>query len=185
MWRLTCLPMGWSGSAYYFCKITHVFTNYIRRPMSPTLTSIPALRRPSRRYLRNTRRHGTRMLPYTDDLLFLAGSYQAAVLLRTHVDALLTRLGLQRNPKKGIWTPTQIGDHLGLTVDFERADSVPPWTSLTSSPSKPLLYSAQQHRPHDGYLRDSKWNSRARPTCSSSTSSSRPPVSFSSNSTTS
>jgi hypothetical protein len=21
-WRLACLPMGWSGSAYYFCKFT-------------------------------------------------------------------------------------------------------------------------------------------------------------------
>jgi hypothetical protein len=22
LWRLACLPMGWSGSAYYFCKLT-------------------------------------------------------------------------------------------------------------------------------------------------------------------
>jgi hypothetical protein len=21
LWRLACLPMGWSGSAYYFCKL--------------------------------------------------------------------------------------------------------------------------------------------------------------------
>jgi hypothetical protein len=31
MCRLACLPMGWSGSAYYFCKLTQVFTNHLRR----------------------------------------------------------------------------------------------------------------------------------------------------------
>jgi hypothetical protein len=27
LWRLACLPMGRSGSAYYFCKVTRTFTN--------------------------------------------------------------------------------------------------------------------------------------------------------------
>jgi hypothetical protein len=53
-----------------------------------------------------------------DDFLFLADSYHDTVLLRQRVEALLTRLDLQRNPKKGVWTPTQVGDHLGLTVDL-------------------------------------------------------------------
>jgi hypothetical protein len=35
MWRLAYLPMGWSWSAYYFCKLTHVFINYLRRPPPP------------------------------------------------------------------------------------------------------------------------------------------------------
>jgi hypothetical protein len=30
LWRLACLPMGWSGSACYFCKLTQVFTNHLR-----------------------------------------------------------------------------------------------------------------------------------------------------------
>jgi hypothetical protein len=50
--------------------------------------------------------------------LFLADSYDAALLLRQRVEAMLTLLGLYRNPKKGIWTPTQVRDHLGLTADF-------------------------------------------------------------------
>jgi hypothetical protein len=53
------------------------------------------------------------------DFLFLADSYQDALLLRLRVQALLDSLGLQRNPKKGVWTPTQVGDHLGLTADLQ------------------------------------------------------------------
>jgi hypothetical protein len=55
MWRLACLPMGWSGSAYYFCKLTHVFTNYLRRPPSPTPATAPTSGRPSKRFLQNAR----------------------------------------------------------------------------------------------------------------------------------
>jgi hypothetical protein len=54
-----------------------------------------------------------------DDFLFLADSYQDALLLRHRVHALLDSLGLQRNSKKGVRTPTQVGDHLGLTVDLQ------------------------------------------------------------------
>jgi hypothetical protein len=116
LWRLAFLPMGWSGSAYYFCKLTHVFTNHLRRPppLVPASTLVGV--RPSKRFLRNARWRGTRMLPYMDDSIFLADSYNAALLLRQRVEALLEQLGLPRNPKKGVWTPKQVGDHLGLTV---------------------------------------------------------------------
>jgi hypothetical protein len=49
----------------------------------------------------------------------LADSYHDALLVRLRVEALLNLLGLQRNPKKGVWTPTQVGDHLGLTFDLQ------------------------------------------------------------------
>jgi hypothetical protein len=55
-----------------------------------------------------------------DDFQFLADSYEDALLLRQRVHALLDSLGLQRNPKKGVSTPTQIGDHLGFTVELQR-----------------------------------------------------------------
>jgi hypothetical protein len=113
LWRLACLPMGWSGSAYYFCKLTQVFTNHLRSPPPPTPASTPTRpRRPSKRFLRNARWRDTRLLPCMADFLFLADSYDDA-LLRQRVQALLDSLGLQRNPKKGVWTPTQVGDHLG------------------------------------------------------------------------
>jgi hypothetical protein len=50
------------------------------------------------------------------DFMFMAHSREAALLLRDRVEALLHRLGLQRNPKKGLWDPTQVGDYLGLTI---------------------------------------------------------------------
>jgi hypothetical protein len=55
VWRLACLPMSWSGSFYYFFKLAHMFTNYPCRPTNPTPTSTHAMRRPSSRFLRNTR----------------------------------------------------------------------------------------------------------------------------------
>jgi hypothetical protein len=121
MWRLACLPMGWFGSAYYFCKLKQVFTNNLRRPPLPTPASTPERARPSKRFLRNARWRGTRLLPYMDDFLFLADSFHDALLLRQRIEALLNSLGLQRNPKKGVWTPTQVGDLIGLTVDLQHA----------------------------------------------------------------
>jgi hypothetical protein len=109
LWRLACLPMGWSGSAYYFCKLTQVYTNYLRRPPPYTLAAAPTTRRPSKRFLINNRWRGTRLLSYMDDFVFLADSYNAALQLRQRVEALLKQLGLLRNPKKGLWTPTQVG----------------------------------------------------------------------------
>jgi hypothetical protein len=53
-----------------------------------------------------------------DDFMFMANSREAALILRNRVEALLHRLGLQRNPNKGHWEPTQVGDHLGLTIDL-------------------------------------------------------------------
>jgi hypothetical protein len=118
LWRLACLPMGWSGSAYYLCKLTKVFSNHLRRPPPLAPTASPVGNRPTKRLLRNARWRGTRLLPYMDDFLFLADSYNAALLLRQRVDALLEQLGLQRSPIKGVWTPNQVGDHLGLTVSL-------------------------------------------------------------------
>jgi hypothetical protein len=102
LWRLACLPMGWLSSAYYFCKLIQVFTNYLRRPPPPTPATTPSRGRSSRRFLRNARWRGTRLLPYIDDFLFLADSYNVVVLLRQRVEALLEQLGLQRSTKTNV-----------------------------------------------------------------------------------
>jgi len=122
LWRLACLPMGWSGSAYYFCKLTQVFTNYLRRAPTPMTAGSETPYKPSRRFLRNVRWRGVRLLPYMDDFLFMASSYDAALLLRDRIETLLNRLGLQRNPDKGLWQPTQVGTHLGMTVDLLKGE---------------------------------------------------------------
>jgi hypothetical protein len=118
LWHLACLQMGWSGSAYYFCKLIDVFTNYLRGPPPPSPATILTVGRPSKRFLRNALWLGTRLLPYMDDFLFIADSYIAALFFQQRIEAMLAQMGLQRNLKKGVWIPTQVGDHLGLTVDL-------------------------------------------------------------------
>eukprot|EP00873_Tetraselmis_striata_P042594 jgi/Tetstr1/462858/TSEL_007807.t1 len=55
-----------------------------------------------------------------DNILFLADSREAALELRARLDTMPDRLGLLRNPNKGVWEPTQVGPHLGLIVDLQR-----------------------------------------------------------------
>jgi hypothetical protein len=57
-----------------------------------------------------------------DDFMFMASSYEASLLLRDRVETLLHHLGLQRNPDKGLWEPTQVGNHLGLTIDLLKGE---------------------------------------------------------------
>jgi hypothetical protein len=114
--------MGWSGSAYYFCKLTHAFTNYLRRLAKPPIARTATSHKPSRSILRNIRWRGIRLAPYMDDFMCMAHSREATLLLRDRVEALLHRLGLQRNPKKGLWEPTHLGDHLGLTIDLQNCE---------------------------------------------------------------
>jgi hypothetical protein len=57
-----------------------------------------------------------------DDFVFMANSREAALILRDLIEAVLHRLGLQRNPDKGMWEPTLVGDHLGLTIDLQTSE---------------------------------------------------------------
>jgi hypothetical protein len=84
-----------------------------------------------------------------DDFLFLADSYQDALLLRQCVDALLGSLGLRRNPKKGVWTPTQVGDYLGLTVDLQLGIFRAPPAKLQQL-AQHASFSAERLRTPDG-----------------------------------
>jgi hypothetical protein len=125
MYRLAGLPMGWKCSNYYFCRLTEVIIQHLREPVSnptghnPHMSANQHPKRPraSRRYLRNSRCIGARLLPYMDDFLFFTDIIDAALLLRDGAASLLYRLGLGRNPKKGHWEPTQICEHLGLHID--------------------------------------------------------------------
>jgi hypothetical protein len=89
-----------------------------------------------------------------DEFLFLTDSYHDALLLRQRVEALLDSLGLQRNPKKGVWTPTQVGDHLRLIVDLQ--------LGMFRAPPAKLLQLAQQAS--SSLLRRAASNARWLPT---------------------
>jgi hypothetical protein len=109
LYKLAGLPIGWKCSSYYFCRLTEVFIRHLREPLpNPTghnpglaTNQQPTRATPSRRYLRNSRWRGARLLPYMDDFLFFADIRDAALQLRDRVACLLDRLGLGRNPKKG------------------------------------------------------------------------------------
>jgi hypothetical protein len=51
------------------------------------------------------------------DEYFLADIKDASLQLRDRVVALLDRLGLRHNPKKGHWEPTQICEHVGFHIE--------------------------------------------------------------------
>jgi hypothetical protein len=124
LYILAGLPMDWSCSSYYFSRLTEVFIRHLREPLpNPTghtprlpTNQQPTRPTPSRRYMRNSRWRGARLLPYMDDFLFFTDSRNSALQLRDRVACLLDRLGLGRNPKKGHWEPTQICEHLGLHI---------------------------------------------------------------------
>jgi hypothetical protein len=46
------------------------------------------------------------------------------------VDAMSMRLGIPHNPKKGVSTPTQVDNHLGLTIDLHKGESRAPIDKL-------------------------------------------------------
>jgi hypothetical protein len=66
----------------------------------------------------------------------MARSREASLLLRDRVEVLLHRLGLQRNPKKGLWEPTQVGANLGLTIDLQNGEFRYPIDELQTLPKQ-------------------------------------------------
>jgi hypothetical protein len=79
LYILAGLPMGWSLSPFYFCKMTLTFVNFLRNPdpeehIAPTNSC-------SKTYLKRTRSRGARILPYVDDFLLFASTEAEALTL--------------------------------------------------------------------------------------------------------
>jgi hypothetical protein len=68
--------------------------------------------------------------------MLMAHSLEATLLLRDLVEALQHRFGLQRNPTKGLWEHTQVGDHMGLTTDLHNGFAGGVGRSSSTSPSR-------------------------------------------------
>eukprot|EP00873_Tetraselmis_striata_P010389 jgi/Tetstr1/430653/TSEL_020446.t1 len=131
--QLAVLPRGW---------LIEVFVRHLRAPEPPA--SLDRVGRPSparptlpkrltRRYLRNTRWKGARLLLYMDDFLFFVESERAALALRDRVAALVDWLGRYRNSYKGSWRPVQVCEHPNLTIDTVRGEFRVPEAKLLAA----------------------------------------------------
>jgi hypothetical protein len=129
LYRLAGIPMGWSMSPFYLCKMTLTFANFLRapdpeHPIAPPNSS-------TKTYLRRTSWRGAKIIPYVDDFLQFASTEAKALTLRQCLSKLLDRFGLLRHPTKGFWTPTQVGHHLVIDIDTASSYFYAPEARLT------------------------------------------------------
>ena len=139
--------MGWSLSLYVFQKLTDVFVNKLRDPVSTT----PAKKtsKAKKRKIRRQRRlAGFRLLPFLDDFALTAKSFAAAMELKDVAFALLDDLGLSIHPTKGYHTATQVGNHLGMPIDNKENEFRAPKAKLDNiaTVAKQLLVRAAQNK---------------------------------------
>ena len=59
------------------------------------------------------------MLPFVDDFALFAEGFDATMVIKERTFALLFSLGLHIHETKGHHIATQVGDHLGMTLDFK------------------------------------------------------------------
>ena len=115
--------MGWSLSPYAFQKFTDVFVNKLRGPEATArLGRLPNLSaKAKKKWLRRHRlRTGPRLLPSVDDFAVFANGFDETMRRKNETFALVNSLGFGIHPTKGYHTTTQVGEHLGMEMDFEK-----------------------------------------------------------------
>ena len=123
IFHLSALPQGWSLSPYIFQAFTNAFIRHLRDPeaaSAPEEGPPEQISRKARRrwFRRRRRRTGARLLPFADDFAMFESSAEACLERKTQTFALLSDLGLDIHPNKGYHTPVQVGEHVGLEIDF-------------------------------------------------------------------
>ena len=88
------------------------------------------------------------MLPFVDDFAMFEDTYDKTLALATAVFALLASFGLKVHPTKGNFLPILVGDHLGMTLDFEKDEFRAPTVNLKdiATLAKGLLCRATSHK---------------------------------------
>jgi hypothetical protein len=149
--QLCALPMGWSLSPYTFQKFTDVFVNKLRDPEATARPSrTPNLSaKAKKKWLRRQRlRSGARLLPFVDDFAVFANGFDETMRRKDETFALVNSLGLTIHPTKGYHTATQVGEHLGMEMDFEKGVFRAPVKKLRdiSTLAKNLLCTAAKNK---------------------------------------
>ncbi len=121
--QLCALSMGWSLSPYAVQKFTDVFVNTLRDPETDARPGrTPNLsKKAKKKWLRRQRmRTGAQLLPFVDDFAVFASGFDETMRRKNETFALVNSLGLSIHPTKGYHTATQVGEHLGMEMDFEK-----------------------------------------------------------------
>ena len=124
IYNMSALPMGWSLSPYVFNQFTYTFIKHLRDPEAASGIAAEGppeqiSKKARRRWFRRRRcRTGARLLPFADDFALFESSREACEERRDQTFSLLTDLGLDIHPSKGYHSPVQVGEHLGLEIDF-------------------------------------------------------------------
>ncbi|KAK3248980.1 hypothetical protein CYMTET_41578 [Cymbomonas tetramitiformis] len=124
LFQCGALPFGWNDSPRIFVKFMRVLVECLGSPRAAEdCREVRKIRDGSRRWAarrqaggcgREEHQQGARVLPYMDDFLVITSSQLEALRARELASQVLTRLGIERNEKKGQWEPTQLVEHLGL-----------------------------------------------------------------------
>jgi hypothetical protein len=83
-----------------------------------------------------------------DDFAMFAHGYDNTLALKERALKLLSDLGLKAHPTKGYFLPTQVGEHLGMVVDYVLGEFRAPTAKLISiaSLAKSLLCEAAANK---------------------------------------
>ena len=132
LFQCGALPFGWSDAPRVFVKFMKTLVELLRSPQAgedrreikkmlggKAVQRRWAVRRREGGLHRGADQAGARVLPYMDDFMVITKTRDEAYFQRDRVTRLLSRLGLSRNEKKGVWEPTQVAVHLGLEVDLK------------------------------------------------------------------
>ena len=75
---------------------------------------------------------GARLLPFVDDFAIFASNFEETLQRKEETFSLIRKLGLQIHETKGYHTPTLIGEHLGMILDFDKGEFRAPPAKLKS-----------------------------------------------------
>ena len=100
-----------------------MFVNKLRDPEANAHPGRPSnlSAKAKKKWLRRRRlRTGARLLPFVDDFAVFANGFDETMRRKTETFALVSSLGLNIHPTNGYHTATQVSEHFGMAMDFEK-----------------------------------------------------------------